>query len=177
MTRSFLENAFGDIVEDTQNGGMEKADIRVSAVLEYVSSFLGAATKEELNLGAEAAHKAAVTVQKDHNVNTDSPDYLAGQLIAVFELLSFAASQTPPSELIEAWKTPLNLEFLKHFLDKALSEREISSDIMPGRCGTMVSILREMSRIGALHPHNRANEKYWQLTSACAAFLRQRLEK
>lgn len=156
-------------ISDIAAGGgascLRKADPLLAAVAEIVADVLPTASASTLRAGASEAAAALAAVRRLGPVDEGSPDFVAGRLSAIIDILGFAAASTLDDDNVHKAMQPPYSGILKalsggarHCADLALSMDKMQGEIL--------SLLHDMRVMQVVTNHRRGVEAYFELTPA-----------
>ncbi|MBY3432746.1 helix-turn-helix transcriptional regulator [Rhizobium laguerreae] len=148
--------------EDISPGGMETADASLAATAETIADLLPTASVEVLREGFAEASGALSRLRKI-GVNDQSPEFIAGRLAAIVDILGYAVAVTADEEVVEKAAQPKYRGILEALLGEPLRDLDLSVKI--GEDIAFVSTaLYDLREIGLITSHRRGIEVYNDLT-------------
>lgn len=159
-----ISNVMHSIQSDWSRGAAgdpERTDALISAALEALPILLDSAGPKDLDRCMQAA-RAALTAFGPEG-DAPKPDFLAGRLSAIVDLLGYAAVQTAdPADIAFARAAPY-CDILGMLSDQPMRNIDLSRDL--GRDKAQVSKwLSALREAGLVTSHRHGRELYNQLT-------------
>jgi hypothetical protein len=147
------------------NEGLAKADPLLAAVAEIVADVLSTASASTLRAGASEAAAALAAVRRLGHINEESPDFVAGRLSSIIDILGFAAASTLDDDNAHKAMQPPYRDILKALSGGArhCADLALSMDRMQGEIS---SLLHDMRVMQVVTNHRRGVEVYFELTPA-----------
>ncbi|MCS4088584.1 hypothetical protein [Rhizobium sp. BK176] len=141
---------------------IDHANASLAAVAETISDILPTANVGVLREGLSVA-TAALSRVKAMGANDQSPDFIAGRLSAIVDILGYAAAATADDVVVETAKQEKHKAVLRllasaSFRDVDLAEK-LGEDIE-----AVSASLNELHSIGLVTTHRHGTERYHNLT-------------
>lgn len=141
----------------------EKTGGMLAAVSETVADILPTASAKVLREGMAEAALALAKVKGVAQVNRNSPDFVAGQLAAITDILGYAASVTADEDEVNKATQPPYVEILTALASDALRNVDLGDRL--GKDEAYVSrLLDHMRSMGVVTSHRRGREVFNTLT-------------
>jgi hypothetical protein len=142
--------------------GMDKANASLAATAEIISDLVPTASVKVLREGLSAAAGALARV-KAMGGNDQSPDFIAGRLSAIVDILGYAIAATADDEVVATAKQPKCRAILRLLVSERLRDVDLAAKL--GEDVAAVSaVLDELQVIGVVTTHRHGRELYRNLT-------------
>ncbi|MCV9964276.1 hypothetical protein OIU34_20530 [Pararhizobium sp. BT-229] len=156
-------------ISDIAAGGgascLGKADPLLAAVAEIIADVLPTASASTLRAGASEAAAALAAVKRLGPVDDGSPDFVAGRLSAIIDILGFAAMSTLDDDNAQKAMQPPYSGILKALSGGARHCADLASSMGKGR-DDMLRLLDDMRAMQVVTDHRRGVETFFELTPA-----------
>lgn len=141
---------------------MNKANASLAAVAETVFDVLPTASVKVLREGLTEAAGALARV-KAMGGNDRSPDFIAGRLSAIVDILGYAVAPTADDEVLETAKQQRYRDIIELLASASLRDVDLAAKL--GREVADVSaMLEELYVLGVVGTHLYGAERYTNLT-------------
>lgn len=141
----------------------EKAGPLLAAAAEIVADVLPTASLSILQAGMSEAATALASVKRAAEVDRDSPDFVAGQLAAIVDILGYAAAATADEVEVSKATHPPYADILG-----TLSRAPLRTVDLVGILGkdeaSVSSLLADMRAMTVVTSHRRGRDVYYVLT-------------